>query len=72
MITKIAATDRDALHKVCAMSDFLCTFFTIESNEQLLQVEITNVDGSEIRPEYAYHLGRMQEIKSELDSIYKK
>ena len=73
MIIKTATSDLNAIQWACAVSDLLCTHFTIESNNgELVQVEITNVDGSDLRPEYAWYIARMTQIKIEQQAIIYK
>lgn len=63
MILKIQPKEVDATKRACAEADFLCTVFTIENNPQLVQVEITELDGRELLPNYACTLGRIIEAR---------
>lgn len=73
MIIKTATSDLDAIRWACALSDLLCNSFTIEiNNGELVQVEITNLDGSDLRPEYAWYIARMVEIKIESTKLLYK
>jgi len=63
MILKIQPKEVDAIKRACAEADFLCTVFTIENNPNLLQVEITELDGKELLPNYAFTLGRILESR---------
>jgi hypothetical protein len=56
-IVKIAAKDQDAIEEVCAIADVPYTFYTMENNPLMLQVEF---DAS---PSILFHLGRMIEIR---------
>jgi len=73
MIIKSATVDKDAIHWVCALNDLLCNDFTIEANNgELMQFEITNLDGSELRPEYAWYIARMLQIKIQQNELLYK
>ena len=63
MILKIQPKEVDAMKRACAEADFLCTVFTIENNPNLVQVEITGLSGEELRPSYAFSLGRILEAR---------
>lgn len=73
MIIKTATSDLDAIKWVCALNDLLCTHFTIEANNgEMIQVEILNLDSAELRPEYAWYIARMTQIKIEQQAIIYK
>jgi hypothetical protein len=74
MIIKIESKYINELNYVGALSDVLVKIFTIESNNgELVQAEITNVDGSELRPEYAWCVARMMEAKIQMtELVYRK
>lgn len=63
MITKIEPKEVDSVKRACAEAYFLCNFFTIENNANLVQVEITELDGKELLPQYAFTLGRILESR---------
>lgn len=65
MIIKCDKKDVDAIQWCCALNDLLCNVFTIENNELMVQVQIMNVDGSDLRPEYAWYVSKMAQIKIE-------
>lgn len=69
MILKIPKTDLDAIKYVCAESDFLITEYTIESNDQLVQVEITGLNGEEVLPQYAFRIGTMYHIRRTIETM---
>lgn len=73
MIIKTATSDLDAIRWVCALNDLLCKEFTIENNNgELIQVEILNLDGKELRPEYAWYIARMLQIKIQQNELLYK
>lgn len=61
MIFKIPKCDFDAMKYACAVSDLLVTEYTCENTPGLFQVEITELDGRELKPEYAFRVGQMFE-----------
>ena len=63
MIIKIKPSDIDALKYSCAIGEVKCQVFTMEANENLVQVEILNEDNSEISPNMAWYLCGFFETK---------
>ena len=68
MILKDKKSDLDAIQYACAVTDMICTPFTIETNSDMVQVEILDRFGEEPSPEIAYRLGRIASIKAEIKS----
>ena len=69
MILKEDKKEIDAIKEVCALMDFKCNIYTIESNDQMIQLEITSPDGSELKPEYAWRLGKMVTMKMQMKAL---
>lgn len=61
MIITIDKKDVEYIEKVCATLDYSFRFFTNENNPEIMQAEIQWTDGVELKPQYAYHFGRMVE-----------
>lgn len=71
MIVKIDKKEIDAVKYICALHDFKVSFYTIESNPLMVQVEIRNEFGDEVSPGMAWHLGKSVEIKLQCQSFSK-
>jgi len=69
MIVKITKDEREPLEKVCAIFDLKCMVYTMESNELLLQAEITHQCGSELSPSTAWHLCAMTRTKLSITNV---
>lgn len=63
MLVKINKKDLHAVEYSCALGDCLLSQFTMETNDNMLQVEILNLDGSDLRPAHAWNLARFLEVK---------
>lgn len=63
MIVKINKQHIEAVKYVCAMSGLTCNFYTIESNDKIVQLEITD-NGLDIAPDNAWHLGVLVERRA--------
>ena len=58
MIVKIDRKDIDVYKEVCALSDYRFSFYSIESNPLMVQVEILEMDGRDLANTDALVLGR--------------
>jgi len=58
MLVKIDKKEKEAIEKVCVLSNLKHTFYNMENNSVMVQVEITEIDGSEISPKDAWLVGR--------------
>lgn len=66
MIFKIDKKEKDNFNRSCANFGAQCSFFTVESNPSILQVEVLD-NGKEIDLFQAYAIGRdtgMQKLHS--------
>jgi len=66
MILKEDKKEIDAIQEVCAIVDMKCNFYTIENNDQIIQIEILDHLGEEPSAEIAYRIGKMVVIKLEM------
>lgn len=67
MIIKIPSTERFVFEKACTTSGFTYTFYTMESNDQMLQVEVMD-GGHELSSKMAYMLGRIVQLEFEIST----
>ena len=58
MIVKIGKGEIDTYREICALSEYRANFYSIESNDLLVQVEILELNGDDLTNVNALILGR--------------
>lgn len=58
MIIKIAKTEVEAMKLVAALCSIKATFYTIETNDGMVKVELTETDGNELTAKDTWHICR--------------
>jgi hypothetical protein len=71
MIVKIEKQDIEALRETCAIFSCQLRVFTMETNDQMVQVEILENDYREIDPKSVWHLRGVFQSRIELHQLRK-
>ena len=58
MIVKISASEKELTAKLCAEMNCTASFYTIETNNLMVQAVILNTDGSDLSNSDAWYVGR--------------
>lgn len=58
MIVKIAKGEIEVYKEICALSEYRANFYSIESNDLMVQVEILELNGDDLTNVNALILGR--------------
>lgn len=69
MIIKIASKEQDALRYVCGLCDCVVSFYSIETNPEMVQAEIVYSNREEPSAAIAWYLGRQIECKIAIDEF---
>lgn len=58
MIIKVDKNELESLKKVCALASVKVTIFTMEENDLMVAVELTELDGRELPSKDTWHICR--------------
>lgn len=72
MIVTIDKKEISAVKYACSLCDHKANFFTIESNDKMVQVEILNEDSKEPTLTMVWHLARQVETKLACEAFAKR
>ena len=72
MLVKIDRKEMSAANYACTLSDHKINFYTIESNDKMVQLEILTYDGGEPSNNMIFHIARLMETKLACEAFARK
>ena len=72
MLVRIDKKEINAVKYACAFGDLKATFYTVESKEGIVQVDILNQDGTEPSTSTIWYVARQMESKLQLEDFVRR